>query len=89
MRCGNYCVPWVVVDKPWLVFGDFSEVLQFSEKWGGKARFEKQMNDFLEVLETFELKDLGYEGSSFTWCNDHYGDGRIFERLDRFLANSM
>lgn len=34
------------VDKPWTMFGDFNKILHFFEKWGGRARPEKQMNDF-------------------------------------------
>lgn len=76
------------VDKPWLVFGDFNKVLHNFEKWGGQARPEKLMNDFCEVLTACDLRDLGYEGTQFTWCNNRQGEGRIFERLDRFLVNS-
>lgn len=47
------------------------------------------MNDFCEFLYVCELRDLGYEGSPFTWCKIREGGGRIFERLDRFLANSQ
>lgn len=77
------------VGKPWLVIKDFNEVLHLLEKWGGRARFEKQMEEFCEVLTACELRDLGYEGSPFTWCNNREKDGRIFERLNCFLANSL
>lgn len=75
------------VDKLWLVFSDFNKIIHCFEKWGGRVRPEKQMNDFCEVLATSEQRDLGYEGSPFTWCNNREGEGRIFKRLDRFLAN--
>lgn len=38
------------VDKLWLVFGDFNEVIHMSEKWGGRARPKKQMINFLRFL---------------------------------------
>lgn len=75
------------MDKSWLVFGKFNEVLHLSKKLGCKARSEKKINDFQEVLAACELRDLGNESSHFIWCNNHEGEGRIFERLDRFLAN--
>lgn len=46
------------------------------------------MNDFRKTLDYYDLRDLGYFGFSFTWCNNREGGNKIFERLDRFLANS-
>lgn len=53
------------MDKSWLVFRDFNEVLHVFEKWGGRARSKKQMNEFSKVLSTCELRDLGTKGSLF------------------------
>ncbi|KAG2666985.1 hypothetical protein I3760_15G091300 [Carya illinoinensis] len=63
---------------PWLVFGDFNEILDHFEKLGGNIRSELQMREFREVLSNCQLRDLGYEG-----------EGIVKERLDRFLANSL
>lgn len=67
------------IDKPWLVFGDFNEILHVSEKWGGRARSKKQINDFHEFLDVCELRDLGYNSSPFTWSNNREGGSRISE----------
>lgn len=32
--------------------------------------------------------DLGYNGTKFTWANNHYDNTHIKERIDRFCANS-
>lgn len=34
-----------------------------------------------------QLGDLGYSGSPFTWCNRRDGQGRLWDRLDRFVSN--
>lgn len=47
------------------------------------------MNDFHDILVECDLRDLGYIGSPFTWCNNREGNHRILERLDPFLANSL
>lgn len=47
------------------------------------------MSDFREVLAQCELRNFGYVGSPFTWCNNREEDNRISERLDNFLANSQ
>lgn len=67
------------IDIPWVMFDDYNEILHLTKKWGGRARPEKQMSDFREVLARCELKDLGYAGSPFTWCNNSDCDSRIFE----------
>ncbi|GLT70035.1 hypothetical protein SLA2020_421370 [Shorea laevis] len=54
---------------PWLCVGDFNEILDNSEKFGGVLRSERQMECFRSVLEDCNLGDLGYRGSKFTWTN--------------------
>lgn len=54
------------MNKPWLFFDDFNEVLHLSKKWGSRAKSDKQINDLCEALVVCELCDLGYVGSPFT-----------------------
>lgn len=56
---------------PWLVMGDFNEVLLHHEKVGGRSRREKQMHNFREALVTCNPFDLGHKGDLFTWSNKH------------------
>ncbi|XP_041011375.1 uncharacterized protein LOC121255166 [Juglans microcarpa x Juglans regia] len=46
------------------------------------------MEAFRSVLNDCELKDLGFAGSCYTWCNRREADDRICERFDRCLANA-
>lgn len=39
------------------------------------------------MLDDCLLKDLGYEGIPYTWCNKRRTQESISERLDRALAN--
>jgi hypothetical protein len=73
--------------EPWVVVGDFNEVLFTSEKWGGCTRSERLMKDFRQVMEECELFDLGYRGPKFTWTNCREDGEFIKERLDRGIAN--
>jgi hypothetical protein len=46
------------------------------------------MDRFRETLEFCQLKDLVYEGDTFTWRNhNHVPDNYIRERLDKAVAN--
>lgn len=54
-----------VDNAPWLVIGDFSEILFHHEKSGGNLRSEKLMHNFRTALEHYGLKDLGHERKFF------------------------
>lgn len=74
--------------RPWLVAGDFNEVLLTCEKEGGQPKGQIHMDRFREALEECQLDDLGYVGDAFTWRNNsHACDKYIKERLDRAVAN--
>lgn len=74
-------------DTPWLIMGDFNEVLRFLEKWGGCDHFETQIRSFQDMLNDCALGDMGYFGQSFTWYNNREENHKILEWLDLFLAN--
>ena len=51
---------------PWLVIGDFNEIIGLLEKEGGSIRLRKQMVDFVSTIDHCGLCDLGFIGSKFT-----------------------
>jgi hypothetical protein len=62
---------------PWVLLGDFNEILFSHEKEGGNPRPHNFMQAFQDVLTGCGLEDIGYSGDMFTWRR-----GRIRERLD-------
>lgn len=72
---------------PWIIGGDFNEILSSNEKEGGFVRPQSQINAFREAIDSCGLEDLGYEGDKFTWIRSKGSSLEIKERLDRFLAN--
>ena len=74
-------------DMPWVVFGDFNEIVQSDEKLGWLDRDARQMEVFRECLIDCGLIDLGFVGRRFTWCNGRIGEQRTLVRLDRIVAN--
>jgi hypothetical protein len=63
--------------SPWLVLGDFNEIMQLEEKWGGQDRSVAQMTAFREALSDCLLQDLGIKvrilhglmvGKMLVWC---------------------
>ncbi|XP_071685251.1 uncharacterized protein [Lolium perenne] len=76
-------------ELPWMVLGDFNEILFAGEKEGGPAQAQGAMEAFRRTLEQCELADLGFVGDPFMWRNNwHLADGYIRERLDRAVANA-
>ncbi|XP_042972966.1 uncharacterized protein LOC122304767 [Carya illinoinensis] len=49
---------------PWLVCGDFNEVLCWQEKRGGKGRPERQMKAFRQLIDDCSLIDFGEKRST-------------------------
>jgi hypothetical protein len=74
--------------RPWLVAGDFNEILYQWEKEGGVPRPQIAMDRFKAILEDCDLGDLGFVGDAFTWRNhSHDANKYIKERLDRAVAS--
>lgn len=72
--------------QPWLLGGDFNEILDLNEKLGGPVRERKPIEEFRKLLDDCELRDIKPRGEVFTW----HGTGRgnhVWEKLDRFLCN--
>ncbi|KAL5565121.1 hypothetical protein UlMin_028285 [Ulmus minor] len=68
---------------PWICCGDFNEILDVSEKFGGREKPQCGIDNFRRSIDLCHLNDLGFEGDDcFTWSNGH-----VFERLDRFFGN--
>ena len=72
----------------WLCLGDFNEITRQSEKLGGNARSQTQMQLFRDAIDKCGFMDLSFIGSQFTW-KKHFNDGHsVWERLNRGMANS-
>lgn len=75
--------------QPWLVAGDFNEILHQFEKEGGRPRPQAQIDRFRCALEDCELSDIGFAGDIFTWRNNQFREADfVRERIDRAVANT-
>ncbi|KAF7812560.1 uncharacterized protein G2W53_033536 [Senna tora] len=78
-----------VHNLPWLVGGDFNEILSPDEKWGVRDASLTRINDFQNCIDACGLTDLGFSGLKFTWCNKRPNGQIVFERLDRKQVKKM
>ena len=86
---------WALLDKldsmmtlPWLLMGDFNEILSSDERSGESAGSQRSMFEFGEVINRCSLVDLGYHGYPFTWENGRDAEAYIQKRLDRAVAST-
>lgn len=70
------------------VCGDFNEIINAWEKFGGCRRARGLMDDFKETLAFCELSDLGAYRPHYTWHNGRDSDDFTQKRLDRVVASS-
>lgn len=73
-------------DMLWICLGDFNEITRLGDKSCGLILSKRQMQQFRDCLDFYGLKDLGFFGLPFTWCNRHYEGQVVWVRLDQALA---
>lgn len=90
----NMCILWENLKKvsnhhdlPWILMGDFNEVLEESEKLGGNPLSIRRVQEYKESMNYCNLLDLGFSRPKFTWTNKRGIRNLIQERLDRCWVN--
>lgn len=71
---------------PWVVIGDFNDILRDSEKKGRCRHPNWLINGFREALGDSGLTDMAMEGHPFTWERSRGTLRWVEERLDRACA---
>ncbi|XP_060961152.1 uncharacterized protein LOC133031663 [Cannabis sativa] len=74
---------------PWLVMGDFNEIISHLDKLGGPLKNETQIDDFRTAIDKSGLQELNFDGNRFTWHNNNTNGTNVKERLDYGFINSM
>ncbi|KAK4264548.1 hypothetical protein QN277_025707 [Acacia crassicarpa] len=78
------------INAPWSVLGDFNDILLANERVRGRSGNLRRMQWFHDRISDCGLIDMGSIGPRMTWKGPKLaGCPRLFERLDRALANSQ
>ncbi|XP_074315611.1 uncharacterized protein LOC141651816 [Silene latifolia] len=75
-----------MVTGPWLVMGDFNNVMYVDERIGTTVT-DAEVRDFQGCVDFCGLYDMVTTGAYYTWNNKQAGAARVFSRIDRVLAN--
>ncbi|XP_075663243.1 uncharacterized protein LOC142632789 [Castanea sativa] len=73
---------------PWIIAGDFNEVLTREDKYGGRPINISRAIKFQDCLNNCRMFDMGFSGPRFTWSNRQPLTHLIQERIDRVFANT-
>lgn len=76
-----------IIDLPWLIAGDFNDIVCMSERARCSEGTIRRCNLFAEWVEEMRLVDLGFIGPKFTWHRGTNTESRRSARLDRGLCN--
>ncbi|KAK4731165.1 hypothetical protein R3W88_024153 [Solanum pinnatisectum] len=71
----------------WIIVGDFNDIMDKSEKVGGRSREVASFKNFKIFLWNLGAIDLGFKGKPWTWWCFRENDGIIQERLDRVIVS--
>ncbi|KAL4352786.1 hypothetical protein GQ457_06G015250 [Hibiscus cannabinus] len=92
----NKHLTWSTIDRlsssstlPWIVGGDFNEILCHSEKEGGRRKLPGFLDTFRDCVDRNHLVDCKPISGWFTWLYTNSVSGTVIqERLDRYLATT-
>lgn len=73
-------------EASWLITGDFNDILDNGEKFGGPPRWEGSFLAIRSFVSQQGLWDIKHSGNSFSWRGTRYIHF-IKSRLDRSMAN--
>ncbi|XP_075670276.1 uncharacterized protein LOC142640060 [Castanea sativa] len=84
----NLCLVSNLHSLPWVITGDFNEVLIGEDKFGGRPVNMSRAIWFQDCLNHCKIINIGFFGLRFTWSNHKPLTRLIQERLDRVFVNA-
>lgn len=67
---------------------DFNEILDDSEKDGGRRKSIAVLEEFKKVIRELVLVDVKPDKGWYTWTKNRGGNNLVKERLDSFLVSA-
>lgn len=74
------------ISAPWLIIGDFNEIVFPCEQKGGTF-LQSKVDVLLRMMDDCDFLDLLAVGGHFTWTHNCWGHRKISKKLDRGIGN--
>lgn len=94
-RFAKRCLIWENLNSiadshsmPWVIAGDFNEVLMGDDKFGGRSVNLSRALRFQDCLNHCRMIDIGFLGPHYTWSNRRPLSRLIQEIIDRVFVNA-
>ncbi|XP_075092462.1 uncharacterized protein LOC142172690 [Nicotiana tabacum] len=75
-----------IVTSPWLVAGDFNDVLYTSDRLSCNPVSFAETQYFSSCLQQTALSELPWHGEYYTWTNKQPGVDKVISRIDRVFG---
>lgn len=72
---------------PWLLIGDFNDMWSANEKWGCYPHSQWLCNDFNEVMDRSDSRDLKFDSDWVTWKRGKGSVNLVWDKLDWILIS--
>ena len=72
---------------PWVMAGNFNEVLDGEDKFRGRRVNLSQAMKIQECLNNCKMIDISFSGPKFTWSNLRPITQLVYEGIDRVFVN--
>ncbi|XP_058776403.1 uncharacterized protein LOC131650721 [Vicia villosa] len=82
-----YGIGFKVTQEPWMILGDFNNVMRIGDRVGGHPVQSHELSDLEEMMSTSDLFVHDSTGSRFTWSNKH-SHGLIYSKIDHVICNA-
>ena len=72
------------INTPWIMIGDFNEILSNSTKWGSRSIDQNRVDKYQDYMNSCGMIDLGFIGPPFMWSKMSKDTSHLIKtRIDR------
>ncbi|XP_060200788.1 uncharacterized protein LOC132629065 [Lycium barbarum] len=77
------------VNEPWVVLGDFNNVLLVQDRINGQPVHIHETTDFQNCIKDIGLGQLTRRGYQYSWSNKKDAESRVYSLIDWIFGNDL
>lgn len=88
MKLGSFFAEFIIMMILRGLLGEISMLFLWSHETSYTSTYDStHIEAFRNVMDHCALSDMGFQGSQYTWCNNHSVGDQLRKRLDHFVCN--